>query len=177
MNRRREILLTTLVSMAPSIPIHATRVLDNFPDPNPIIEHCWPWTRGGPASLPFMQIRPGAPCHPMTMFFEGGYRRICKNSKCVNPWHFIAKDRPPTHLRVGQVSEAEGDLERIRPCGLEQALRALHGDYTPATIVSAYRNLRQDGFLKPRDCRTVYRPPQAARPLQHTRAPENHRAP
>ena len=93
----------------------------------------------------------------MAIFYESGYRRICGGHKCVNPWHFIPHPRGPTVQRSAEIMDCEGELDAARPRSLDAALKVLDGKYPAAVIVSAYRFLRKDGFLKPADCSPIRR--------------------
>jgi len=158
---RVEKLSNTLAPMAKGNLSHVKAALESFEDPgrypDPCIVPCWVWTRGKATSRPFIQMRPAPPCHPMTIFYQGSYRRICAGHKCVNPWHFIPHPRGPTVQRSEEIMEAEGELDNLRPASLEAALKCLREKYPPAVIVSAYRFLRKDGFLKPAECNPVRR--------------------
>jgi hypothetical protein len=148
-SKLRADLLDKMAKEAPANYHFAFKTLLQFPARSPLAAPCWHWQGGTQTSRPFVRSGKGHTAHPMRFFLEDGYRRICGSAKCVNPFHFIAKNRPPTIPRSPSVQMAEAVLEDVRPIPktMQQAILMLDEDHEAADVVCAYRNLRQDGFL------------------------------
>lgn len=142
----RKTVLEAIAFCAPTTLAMALQTLEDFPSSiSPLIVPCWDWKRGNVATPPRMTIRPARTNHPVGLFFGSSYRRECRNHRCVNPYHFTRRPRPPSIPKTTMLIDCEGDLAARNPPSLIKALQ--WDDYPPALVVQAYRNLREDGVL------------------------------
>lgn len=111
---------------------------------HPMALPCRPWRHGLSKGRPIM--RAPKPGHPVAHYFGPPHsvRRICAQTRCVNPAHYIGNPRLPTGPQHPLVYEAELEVNPLTPL-IENLSRI---QIPPHYVLQAYRNLRSINLVR-----------------------------